>query len=80
MACGLPSIVTHVGGSAEAVKHQVTGLVIPPGSVDEAENAIVYLATHPDECAEMARKTREIVVRDFDSENRISDLKLIILS
>ena len=80
MACGLPCIVTNVGGSAEAVQHQVTGLVIPPGSVDEAENAIVYLATHPDECAEMASKTREIVVRDFDSENRISDLKLIILS
>jgi glycosyltransferase involved in cell wall biosynthesis len=80
MASGLPCIVTKVGGSAEAVKHQVAGLVIPPGSVEEAENAIVYLATHPLERAQMASKTREIVIRDFDIENRISDLKHIILN
>ena len=80
MACGLPCIVTKVGGNAEAVKDQVTGLVIPPGSVDEAENAIVYLATHPLECAGMASKTRDMVIREFDIENRISDLKQIILN
>ncbi len=37
LSCGLPCIVTNVGGSAEAVKHGVTGLVIPPASVEEAE-------------------------------------------
>jgi glycosyltransferase involved in cell wall biosynthesis len=80
MACGLPCIVTNVGGSAEAVKHQVTGLVIPPGSLDEAENAILHLATHPQECAEMASKTRETVCQDFDIEKRIDELKRAILS
>ena len=30
LSCGLPCIVTNVGGSAEAVKHGVTGLVILP--------------------------------------------------
>jgi glycosyltransferase involved in cell wall biosynthesis len=80
MACGLPCIVTNVGGSAEAVKHQVTGLVIRPGSLDEAENAILYLATHPHERAEMATKARETVSQAFDIENRINELKLAILS
>ena len=80
MACGLPCIVTNVGGSAEAVKHQVTGLVIPPGSLDEAESAILYLATHPDERAEMASKARETVCQDFDIENRIDELKRALLS
>ena len=48
MACGLPCIVTNVGGNAEAVKDQVTGLVIPPASVEAASEAILYLATNPD--------------------------------
>jgi glycosyltransferase involved in cell wall biosynthesis len=80
MACGLPSIVTDVGGSAEAVKHQVVGLVIPPGSVDAAEDAILYLATHPDERAEMARKSRETVCQVFDIETRMGELRGVLLS
>jgi glycosyltransferase involved in cell wall biosynthesis len=80
MACGLPCIVTDVGGSAEAVKHQVAGLVIPPGSIDAAEDAILYLATHPDERAEMARKSRETVCQLFDIETRMGELRGVLLS
>jgi glycosyltransferase involved in cell wall biosynthesis len=80
MSCGLPCIVTDVGGSAEAVKHQAVGLVIPPGSVDAAADAISYLATHPSELAEMSRKTRDRVCREFDIENSMSELKRVILS
>ncbi len=80
MACGLPCIVTNVGGSAEAVKDQVVGLVIPPASVEAAADAILYLVTHPDECAEMASKTRETVCKSFDIDNRMSELARVILS
>jgi glycosyltransferase involved in cell wall biosynthesis len=80
MACGLPCIVTNVGGSAEAVKHQVVGLVIPPASVDEAEDAILYLATHPHERAGMASKTRETVRQAFDIETRIGELRRVVLN
>jgi len=80
MACGLPCIVTNVGGSAEAVKHQVTGLVIPPASLDAAEDAILYLATHPHERAEMASHSRETVCQAFDIETRMGELLRVILS
>jgi glycosyltransferase involved in cell wall biosynthesis len=80
MACGLPCIVTNVGGSAEAVKDHVTGLVIPPGSVEAASDAILYLATNPEKRGEMASKAREMIVRDFDIENRVNDLKVVLLS
>jgi glycosyltransferase involved in cell wall biosynthesis len=79
MACGLPCIVTNVGGSAEAVKDQVTGLVIPPASVEAAADAILYLATHPENRAEMASKTRETVRQSFDIEKRMSELIRVIL-
>lgn len=74
MACGLPCIVTNVGGNAEAVKDQVTGLVIPPSSVEAAANAILYLATNPDKRAGMAGKAREEVKRSFDVEDRMAEL------
>jgi glycosyltransferase involved in cell wall biosynthesis len=58
MASGLPCIVTDVGGNAEAITHQVHGLVVRPGSVDGVANAISYLATHPQERAQMSRMAR----------------------
>jgi glycosyltransferase involved in cell wall biosynthesis len=79
MACGLPCIVTNVGGSAEAVKDHVTGLVIPPASVEAVVDAILYLVTHPDERAEMAGKSRDAVCQSFDIEDKMSELTRVIL-
>ncbi len=45
MAAGLPMVVTNVGGNAEAVLHEVTGLVVPPRSPFDLGNAILVLAT-----------------------------------
>jgi glycosyltransferase involved in cell wall biosynthesis len=79
MACGLPCIVTDVGGNVEAVKNQVTGLVISPDSVDEAEEAIAYLATHPDNCAEMGVRAYETARGAFEIGNSLNELKAAIL-
>ena len=58
MACGLPCIVTNVGGNAEAVTDKADGLVVPPESADAVAGAISFLATHPIERAQMSRITR----------------------
>lgn len=79
MACGLPCIVTNVGGSAEAVKNQVTGLVIPPESVNAAADAIVYLATNPDKRSHMASEARAEVGRSFDLDQRMAELISLII-
>jgi glycosyltransferase involved in cell wall biosynthesis len=78
MACGLPCIVTDVGGNAEAVKDQVTGVVVPPGSAEAAADAILYLATNPGKRAEMAGNAREEVIRSFDIEKRMAELVGVI--
>lgn len=80
MSCGLPCIVTNVGGSAEAVEDQVRGLVIPPASVEAATDAILFLATNPDKRAEMAGKTREFVQKSFDIDRRMSELVRVLLA
>jgi glycosyltransferase involved in cell wall biosynthesis len=78
MASGLPCIVTNVGGSAEAVKDQVTGLVIPPASVEAAAEAILHLATNPAKRFEMASEAREEVKRSFDLEKKMAELICVI--
>lgn len=80
MACGLPCIVTDVGGNAEAVSHQVNGLVIPAGSPEATAEAISYLATHPQECARMSKMARERASEAFDIENSMAEIKRVILN
>jgi glycosyltransferase involved in cell wall biosynthesis len=80
MASGLPCIVTKVGGNAEAVIQNVNGLVVNPGSVDEVAQAIIYLLTHPQERARMARASRSRVCEEFDIEAKMAEIKRLILS
>jgi glycosyltransferase involved in cell wall biosynthesis len=80
MACGLPCIVTDVGGNAEAVVHNVNGLIIPPGSVDDVIQAVLYLLTHPQERARMAIASRPRVCNEFDMEVKMTEIKELILS
>jgi glycosyltransferase involved in cell wall biosynthesis len=80
MACGLPCIVTNVGGNTEAVAHNVNGLVINPGSVDEVVEAICYLLTHPQERARMSVVARSRACEEFDIEARMAEIKQVILN
>lgn len=43
MATGLPVIATPVGGTAEIVEHEVTGLLVDPGEVDQLGQAMQRL-------------------------------------
>ena len=80
MACGLPCIVTDVGGSAEVVRNRINGLVIAPGSLEGAEDAILYLSTHPAERAAMAKNARETVCQEFNIERSMHELARVILN
>jgi glycosyltransferase involved in cell wall biosynthesis len=80
MACGLPCIVTDVGGNAEAVAHSRTGLVIRPGSPGELAEAVSYLLAHPEERARMSHAARLRACEEFDIEVRMAEIKRIILN
>jgi glycosyltransferase involved in cell wall biosynthesis len=80
MACGLPCIVTRVGGNSELVIHGVNGLIVSPGSIDEVADAISYLATHPQERAQMSGMAQSRVRQEFDIENQMAQLRRAILS
>lgn len=46
-SCNTPLIVTNVGSLPIVVKHNETGLVVPPKDINALANAIILLATSP---------------------------------
>ena len=80
MACGLPCIVTNVGGNAEAVIDTVNGFVVSPGSVDEVVRAISEMLTHRAAVARMGQASRERACKEFDIESRMSEIRDLILT
>jgi glycosyltransferase involved in cell wall biosynthesis len=80
MACGLPCIVTDVGGNREAVTDKSTGLLIPPGSVDRAAEAIRTLVSDVGRRTQMSRAALARVRQEFDVEVCMAQIKNLILN
>lgn len=65
-ACGVPQIAGQSGGSAEAVEHGQTGLVVDdPSSVDELAVALDALLSDPDRRSAMGIAGRARAVEEF---------------
>jgi glycosyltransferase involved in cell wall biosynthesis len=69
MAKELVVISTAVGGVPELVDHGVSGLIVPPGSVDALASAIRTLATDLPRLGSMRRAAREKILREFTVEH-----------
>lgn len=47
-AAGLPAVVTRVGGNSEIIRHDETGLVVPPGDPEALAEALILLWNRAD--------------------------------
>lgn len=65
MAAGLPVVATDVGGNAEAIVHDETGLIVPPRDSAALGQALLKLALAADIRREMGRRGRERVQQRF---------------
>ncbi|MEA2452298.1 MAG: phosphatidyl-myo-inositol dimannoside synthase [Actinomycetota bacterium] len=64
-ACGTPSVIGRSGGSPETVVDGETGFVIDARDRGVLADRVGYLLERPDEAAEMGRKARGFVEREF---------------
>jgi len=65
-ACGVPQVAGKSGGAAEAVEHEVTGLVVDrPDDPREVAAAIERLLDDPEQARRMGAAGRERAVREF---------------
>jgi sugar transferase (PEP-CTERM/EpsH1 system associated) len=65
MASGLPVLATAVGGTAELVAAEETGLLVPADDVEALAAGLIRLASSPDDAAAMGRAGRARVERQF---------------
>jgi sugar transferase (PEP-CTERM/EpsH1 system associated) len=66
MACGLPVIATSVGGTPEAVKHGLTGLLVASGDVRAMADALLRVHSNADAARAMGQAGRERAEALFD--------------
>lgn len=72
MACGLPMIVTNVGGNVEAVEGGINGYLVPPDNADKLTEAVIDLAGNPEKRRKMGENSRKIVEEKFSLPKMIS--------
>jgi glycosyltransferase involved in cell wall biosynthesis len=77
MAAGKAVIATDVGGAQEVLAHQVTGILIPPGSSPAIAAATVDLLDHPEKRAALAQAARDHVVQSFGVERMVEGYRRV---
>jgi glycosyltransferase involved in cell wall biosynthesis len=65
MACGLPMVVSDVGGNSEAVVHDRTGFVVPAKDAQTLAQALVKLALDEETRQAMGKLGRQRVEQNF---------------
>ncbi|HSM61642.1 MAG TPA: glycosyltransferase family 4 protein [Longimicrobiales bacterium] len=71
MAAGRPLIASRVGGLGEAVEHERSGLLVPPGDVAGLAGALDRLAADPELRARLGAGGEERVRRTFLAERMV---------
>jgi glycosyltransferase involved in cell wall biosynthesis len=74
MGCSLPSVVTRVGGNAEAIEDGKSGFVVNSEDVAAAAHRVLGLLRNPQLCATMGLAAYQSVVSQFSSSQMISNL------
>ena len=74
MSCGIPVISTYVGGIAELIKSEETGLLVSPSDPIQLKDAIARYIDDYDLRNKVSRQGREKVVSDFNIDNEVDKL------
>lgn len=77
MNASVPMIVTDVGGNAEAVLDQETGLVVPANDASKLAEAILALLENKEKRDAMGKKARVRLVENFSLERCVKDYETV---
>jgi glycosyltransferase involved in cell wall biosynthesis len=74
LAAGLPTVATDVGGDAEIITHEATGLLVPPQDVPAMIRAVERVLDNPEWARQMGERSRQFVQEHFDVNRNVSRL------
>ena len=80
MASARPVVATRVGGVADVVEHERTGLIVPGGDAEACTQAVLRLLGDPEQAAQMGRAGREVALARYGSERLVEDVRRLYLS
>ncbi|MBD3306533.1 glycosyltransferase [candidate division KSB3 bacterium] len=80
MAMGKPLVATAVGGTPEAVVHEVTGFLVPPRDPEAMAQAIRSLLQQPQMALQWGANGRKRVEECFSMEKMIDKLEKLYLT
>jgi len=69
MACGLPCIVTDVGGVKEVISNGVNGYLFKPGDYKLLADKIVELSFDSEKCRKIGENARQTIIENLDWTN-----------
>ncbi|MEW5871401.1 MAG: glycosyltransferase [Chloroflexota bacterium] len=79
MAAGLPVVATQVGGTPEAVRHNETGLLVPPNDRAALAQAILQMHGQPDLRRRLGQAARQRAQEVFSIEQTVKKLEALYL-
>jgi colanic acid/amylovoran biosynthesis glycosyltransferase len=74
MASGVPVVATHVGGVAELVEQEKTGLIVPPADSLALCEAVARYLDDPHLRRQVAQRGREMVAKHFNFDMELDKL------
>ncbi|MFQ5873747.1 MAG: glycosyltransferase family 4 protein, partial [Dehalococcoidia bacterium] len=83
LALARPVVATAVGGVPEVVRHQKTGLLVPPKDRRRLAEAMLYLLSDPEEAQKLAERGKQFVSQQFNVEttaHKIAEVYREVLS
>lgn len=75
LAAARPVVASRVGGIPEVIRHQETGLLVPPGDVAALTAALERLLKSPDEARRLGHNGRAVVVERFTRERMLHETR-----
>ena len=79
MAEGVPVVGSRHAGIAEAIEHERTGLLVPPGDPAALAAAIARLAAAPEERRQLGDMARRVAADRFDAVRQSRRLEQVLL-
>jgi glycosyltransferase involved in cell wall biosynthesis len=72
-----PTIATRVGPMAEVIRHEETGLLVPPADPAALAAAMIRLIDDPEFARKLARAGRQLVLDEFTMDKTIDRIDLL---
>ena len=74
MACGVPSVVTRVGGNPEAIRDGENGFLVPVADEATSAERLLFLLRNPQRAAQIGQAGQLVAQNQFSAETMINTL------